>query len=162
MNKTLLLLITILSITFTTTNLSAQSYKNGLGLRLGGLTNGLTVKHFISKTSALEGILSVGRQNFIVTGLYEKHSAIDGSNRFNVLYGVGAHIGFFQNGGSYYYNSNRFYTSSTVVGIDGILGFDYKFNGAPINISMDIKPFVDFFNGNFFYFDGGLSLRYTF
>ncbi|MDP1843996.1 MAG: hypothetical protein Q8K64_11285 [Sediminibacterium sp.] len=162
MNKRFLLLITVLSIAIASTNLSAQSYKNGLGLRFGGLTNGLTVKHFMNSSSALEGILSVGRQSFIVTGLYEKHSAVDGSKRFNVFYGGGAHIGFFQNGGSYYYNSNRFYTSSTVVGLDGILGLDYKFNGAPINISMDIKPFVDFFDGNFVYFDGGLSLRYTF
>ncbi len=144
------------------TQISAQGYKTALGLRFGGLSNGLTVKNFISRSNALEGILSVGHQSLIITGLYERHTGINASTDFKIYYGGGAHIGFFQDGGSYYYNSKRIYTSTTVAGIDGILGFDYKFNKAPINFSMDIKPFIDFFSGNYFYFDGGLSLRYTF
>jgi hypothetical protein len=47
-------------------------------------------------------------------------------------------------------------------GIDGVLGLDYKFNGAPINMSIDWQPSFDFtyseFAGNW----GGISLRYTF
>lgn len=156
-------IIALLMMTFfASSSLTAQSYKTAFGLRLGGLSNGLTIKSFIHKSDALEGILSVGRQSFIVTGLYERHTGIDASTDFKFFYGGGAHIGFFQDGGSYYYNSKRIYTSTTVAGIDGILGFDYKFNKAPINFSMDIKPFVDFFNGNFVYFDGGFSIRYTF
>lgn len=141
---------------------SAQSYNTGLGLRFGGLTSGITLKHFISQKAALEGILSIGNRSVVLTGLYEMHAPIDQTSQLKVYYGVGAHLGFFQDGGSYYYNSKRLYTSTTVVGIDGILGLDYKFRNAPINISLDIKPFVDFFNGNYIYFDGGLSLRYTF
>jgi hypothetical protein len=162
MKKKLLHFILFVTLTAISTNTEAQSYKTGLGLRFGGLTNGLTLKHFTSKNTALEGILSIGRHNFIITGLYEKHVPVEGSGRFNFYYGAGAHISFFQDGSSYYYNSNRVYTSTTAVGIDGILGLDYKFKGAPINIGMDIKPFVDFFDGNFIYMDGGLSLRYTF
>jgi hypothetical protein len=153
-----LVICTILSIN----QIHAQKYNNAIGLRFGGLTNGLTIKSFIHKSDALEGILSVGHQSFIITGLYERHTGIDASTDFKLFYGGGAHIGFFQDGGSYYYNSKRIYTATTVAGIDGILGFDYKFNKAPINFSMDIKPFIDFFNGNFVYFDGGISIRYTF
>ncbi len=141
---------------------AAQSYHTGLGLRFGGLTSGITLKHFVSQKSALEGILSLGNKSFILTGLYEIHAPVDQSKQFQVYYGIGGHLGFFQEGGSYYYNNKRLYTQTTVVGIDGILGLDYKFKNAPINISMDVKPFVDFFNGNYVYFDGGLSLRYTF
>ncbi len=143
-------------------SISAQSYHTGLGLRFGGLTSGITVKHFVSQKAALEGILSLGNKSFVLTGLYELHAPMDASNQFSIYYGIGGHLGFFQDGGSYYYNSNRLYTRTTVAGIDGILGLDYKFRNAPINISMDIKPFIDFFNGNYVYFDGGLSLRYTF
>jgi hypothetical protein len=154
----LLFILLLLSLT----KISAQSYNTAFGLRFGGLSNGLTVKSFIHPSDALEGILSVGHQSFIITGLYERHTGVDASTDFKLFYGGGAHIGFFQDGGSYYYNSKRIYTATTVAGIDGILGFDYKFNKAPINFSMDIKPFIDFFNGNFIYFDGGFSIRYTF
>ena len=157
-----LLLIVFIGILFYSGNLTAQSYQTGLGIRFGGLTNGITVKSFLGKSAAIEGILSVGNKNFIVTGLYEMHSSMDNSNQFAVFYGIGGHVGFFQDGGTYYYHDNRLYTSSTVAGIDGILGLDYKFRRAPINISMDFKPFVDFFNGSIVYFDGGISLRYTF
>ena len=144
------------------TNSYAQSYNTGVGLRFGGLTSGITVKHFTNSSTALEGILSIGRRSFVITGLYEKHSSANKSSDLKFLYGFGAHVGFFQDGGSYYYNNNRPYTATTVLGIDGILGLDYKFNKAPINISMDIKPFIDFFGGNYVYMDGGVSLRYTF
>lgn len=161
--KTKYLIITCLSILIlSVTNSSAQSYKTGLGLRFGGLTSGITLKHFTNSTTAIEGILSVGRKNFLITGLYEKHAAADKNSSLKFVYGFGAHVGFFQDGGSYYYNNGRTYTSSTVLGIDGILGLDYKFNKAPINISMDLKPFIDFFGENYVYMDGGVSLRYTF
>lgn len=161
--KTKYLIITCLSILlFSVTNSSAQSYKTGLGLRFGGLTSGVTLKHFTNSNTALEGILSIGRKNFLITGLYEKHSSTSKNSDLKFLYGFGAHVGFFQDGGSYYYNNNRSYTATTVLGIDGILGLDYKFNKAPINISMDLKPFIDFFGGNYVYMDGGISLRYTF
>jgi hypothetical protein len=150
MKKNILIVAIILCAVSIYSATNAQSYKTGLGLRFGGLTSGLTLKHFTNPTTALEGIVSLGRQSIVVTGLYEKHAPL------------GGHLGFFQDGGRYYYNDNRIYTASTVVGIDGILGLDFKLNKAPINISMDIKPFVDFFGGNYFYMDGGLSVRYTF
>lgn len=152
----------LVCLTFTVTEISAQSYKTALGLRFGGLTSGITLKHFTNSNTALEGILSVGRKSVIITGLYEKHVATDKNSSLKFLYGVGAHVGFFQDGGSYYYNDKRTYTSTAVLGIDGILGLDYKFKKAPINISMDVKPFIDFFGGNYVYMDGGISLRYTF
>jgi hypothetical protein len=30
------------------------------------------------------------------------------------------------------------------IGIDGVLGLDYKFNGAPINVSIDWQPSFEF------------------
>jgi hypothetical protein len=139
----------------------AQNYRTGLGIRFGGLSNGITLKHFISSASALEGIASLGNRTIIITGLYELHSSVDKSKLFKFYYGVGAHIGFFQIGGYYNYYNN-YYTNQSVVGIDGIIGLGYKFYSAPINIGMDFKPFIDFNDRSNFYFDGGLSVRYTF
>lgn len=39
---------------------------------------------------------------------------------------------------------------------------NYKFKGAPINIGLDVKPIIDFFDGTRIYFDSGLSVRLTF
>ena len=51
----------------------------------------------------------------------------------------------------------------TSVGIDGVLGLDYKFPGIPINVSLDWQPSYEFgnyagFNGNW----GGVGLRLAF
>jgi hypothetical protein len=154
--------IIILSFLITGTLVKAQSYQSAVGLRLGGLTNGLTVKHFVSNSSALEGILSIGNKAFVVTGLYEMHTPVDQSKLFAFYYGIGAHVGFFQDGGYYYYHNDLIYTHQSVVGIDGILGLEYKFKTVPLNVGMDFKPFIDFNDRSNIYFDGGVSIRYTF
>lgn len=142
-----------IGILFITNDGSTQSYQTGIGLRVGGLTSGLTVKHFVSNTSAMEGTLGVGNKSFTLTGLYEKPTPVEHCDAFKFYYGAAGHIGFFQNGGSYYYNDHRLYTSSAVAGVDGILGMEYKFKDAPVNTGLDFKPFIDFFNGSTVYFD---------
>ena len=47
-------------------------------------------------------------------------------------------------------------------GLDGNVGMEYKFNSAPINIRMDFKQFIGFYNGNTVYFAGGLNIRFAF
>ena len=148
--------------------LLAQDYHTGIGVRLGGLTSGITVKHFVNPTSAIEGIASFGYHNFLLTGLYEKHQSIPNAAGLNWLYGGGAHIGFFRYGGYYYRHKNQIYyveypgESAAVFGVDFIVGLDYKFNKAPLNLGLDLKPFVDFYNGMSGYFDGALSFRFVF
>jgi hypothetical protein len=54
MKKIVLLLLVV----FCTLSISmAQDYNTGIGLR-GGFYNGLTIKHFISTKSAVEGIIA--------------------------------------------------------------------------------------------------------
>jgi hypothetical protein len=75
------LIIALLSImSYTTT---AQKYKTAIGFRVGGQTNGLTIRHFTNSKTALEGILSVGQNAFLVTGLYEKFVPISGASGLN-------------------------------------------------------------------------------
>ena len=151
----------------------SQEYKTGIGARLGGLTSGITVKYFSNPSTALEGILSFGYRSFVITGLYEKHRDISTAPGLKWFYGIGGHVGFFRYGGYYYrvkYHKHGYVyyveepkSSSAVVGVDFILGLDYKFNNAPFNVGLDIKPFFDFFNGGpYGYWDGALSVRFVF
>lgn len=148
----------------------AQQPNAELGVRLGGLTSGITFRGFLHNGSAIEGILGFGHRSFIVTGLYEKFKPVGSAPGLSWFYGGGAHIGFFRHGGTYYIYKNegthiyavREGDSKVVPGIDFILGLDYTFNGAPINVGLDMKPFIDFIDGTEFYFDGALSLRFVF
>lgn len=148
----------------------SNAQNTGIGLRLGGLNSGLTIKHSGNGTDAIEGIFSFGYRNFTVTGLYEKYIPIKSTPGLNWFAGAGAHLGFYRYGDRYYIYKRRgnvvyvdeTHTSRTVVGIDGILGLNYKFKDAPFDISLDIKPFVDFFEFPNGYFDGGLSFRFVF
>lgn len=152
-------------LTFCPLSLSAQSqgYSTAIGVRLGGLTSGLTLKQFISSGAALEGIVSFGTNSFLITGLYEGHSEVSGASGLQWLYGGGAHIGFFRESGSYYaFRGEHIYNNRSVIGLDAIFGLDYKFRDAPINLGIDVKPIIDFFDGTVIYFDTALSIRLAF
>jgi hypothetical protein len=155
MKKNLLIsLISVFSVLYGT----AQDYKTGIGIR-GGLSNGLTVKHFISENTALEGILTTRWRGFNVTGLYEIHNNTK-VNRLNWYFGAGAHIGFWNGDNVKWANDNNDYT---VIGIDGILGIEYNFEALPFNLSLDWKPAINLIGHTGFWGDGGaFSLRYIF
>ena len=139
----------------------AQDYQTGVGLRLG-VSNGLTVKHFISDRAALEGILHTRWRGLLITGLYEVHQGIDGVRGLIWFYGGGAHIGSWNGGrGNPSWASNH--RGFTVFGLDAIVGLDYKFDTAPINLSLDYKPAFNLSNNVGFWGDEvALSVRFTF
>lgn len=135
-------------------------YSTALGLRLGD-PNGITLQHYVSGSSAFEGILGLGSYWFTVTGLYEFHQKFDEPG-LGWFIGFGGHIGSF-NSGVIYYHDGATYTDNLIFGADGIIGLEYTFQRAPINLSMDWKPALELTP-----FDGlipgefGLSVRYTF
>ncbi len=134
---------------------SAQEYKTGVGLR-AGLSNGLTVKHFVNSKAAIEGLLAMNvtdLNGFEITGLYEIHNQAFEVEHLNWYYGGGAHIGSYDGGDVY----------GTVFGIDGILGIEYSFGEAPINIGLDWKPVLNLFGNTELWPGGGaISIRYIF
>jgi len=140
---------------------TAQDYNTGIGIR-GGLWNGLTVKHFISNNTAIEGILTTRWQGFILTGLYQIHApqAFD-VPRLNWYYGAGAHLGFFEGN-----DKNPWFdrgSTNTVLGLDGIVGIEYNIEPIPFNISLDWKPFLNLLgNVDFHASDFAISVRYIF
>lgn len=146
-------------ILITATFSAKAQYKNAAGVRIGDYT-GVNFKTFIQQDRALDFILGFKDRDWYsavrFTGLYEVHNPINfeyGSLRW--YYGGGASVG----GIDYKHTDDNDFLLSA----DGVLGLDYKFADAPINLSFDWKPALqftpdaDFKAGQF-----GLSVRITF
>lgn len=153
------IILTLTLVIFMSAFASAQDYNTGIGLRLG-TSQGVTVKHFFSQRSALEGLLATRWSGFEITGLYEAHNQAFDVERLNWYFGGGGHIGF--------WNGNRTYwgergVNYAVIGIDGILGIEYNFREVPINVSLDWNPMFNLTGYSGFWADGGaISIRYVF
>ncbi len=139
-----------------TTSLSAQNYNTAFGVRLG-YDSGLTLKHFMSPSSAAEFILSASPRYFQLTGLYEYQQPFPGAANLDWYLGLGAHIG------GIYKDRDR-YENAFLVGADLIAGLEYAFPTAPFAVSLDWKPSFNFTNdyNDYWYSGFALSLRYTF
>lgn len=137
----------------------SQNYKTALGLR-GGLPSGITVKHFFAQKSAIEGIVSFGWGGIGVTGLYEIHNAIPDASGLDWYYGFGAHIATANSDKDNPFESGS--GSAFFLGADGIIGLEYTFKEAPINLSVDIIPIFNIIESPGIWFNGGISIRYTF
>jgi hypothetical protein len=161
-----ILILAILGIAISS---QAQDYKSAIGLR-AAWGWGLTGKFFIKEHHAIEGILryrSYGvpgyDYNYLsVTGLYQVHNNLENvTPGLFWYYGGGAFVGFYGGDFDDYYTGDE---SATYIGLALCLGLDYKFETAPINLSLDWMPaFVLTGYGNGFAGEGGgFAIRYTF
>ena len=153
--KTLLVLLFAIFLTVYSANAqtTGSDYKNALGIKV--YPTGVTFKHFISGSHALEGRGYFVNYGARIVGLYEIHNNIPNAGNLKWYYGAGAHLAF--------YNSKN--GDGSAIGIDGVLGLDYKINSAPINFSLDWQPYIEFgnFKNNGFAGNvGGIAIRYTF
>lgn len=124
-------------------------YKTAIGAKLwtGG---GISVKTFIKDNNALEFIGYFDRFGTRITGLYEIHGNLSSEGALKWYVGPGAHVGL--------------YKGITAVGIDGVVGIDYKFTNMPLNLALDWQPSFELgsgtrngFNANW----GGFAIRFT-
>lgn len=139
----------------------SQKYSSAIGLRLGYPVS-VTYKHFISEPGALEvfaGLRSWDTYSWVnVGGLYEHHKPISGVDGLQWYFGGGASVFFWNYKKNFADNG-----ANTSIGILGVLGLDYKFDSAPVNLSIDWVP-IFFVNGYGNGFGGGygaFSARYT-
>ncbi len=145
--KKLLGLLAFLAVTITTTN--AQNYDWAIGTRIGGTMSGVSVKHFISPLDAVEAIIAIPYKNgFNLTGLYQRHISVI-QEGFQFYYGAGAHIGAL---------NDKF-----LLGIDGVIGLEYKVPTIPLALSIDYKPMLDVVSDTKFRLDDfGLGIKVAF
>lgn len=159
MKKILVYLFTVGLLALGSSFSAKAQYRNALGVRIGDFS-GVTFKTFIDPSDALDfsfGFRNTNSYNAVkLTGLYEIHDVVNAElPGLFWYYGGGMSLG----GIDYkLINENKFLFSA-----DGVIGLDYKFDGAPINLSFDWKPALqvapdtDFKAGQF-----GLSVRITF
>jgi hypothetical protein len=142
--------------------IKAQNYETAIGIR-GGFAPGLTVKHFLTDKTAVEGIFSTRWGGFMITGLYEIEAPAFDTEGLSWYYGGGAHIGFWNssNSGNPWWEDDH-NDNYTILGIDGIIGLSYTFAEIPINVSIDWKPMINFVGYSGFWGDmAAISVRYT-
>ncbi len=117
---------------------NAQDYQTSVGFR-GGYGAGVSIKHFLNETNAVEGIAAFRYHGFKATALYEIHKGrVADVEYLNWYFGGGAHVGIADNDWSYYKDWN----SHIYAGLDAILGVEYTFTefDLPFNVSLDFKP----------------------
>ena len=156
MKKGVLLIVCSILLTVSVT---AQEYKTSMGLR-AGLPVGITAKHFLNKTYAVEGILATRWGGIVLAGFLEKEYRIADYPGFYWFWGGGAHFGRWDEG----YNPRIKSTySGPVLGIDGIIGIEYTFEELPLNLSIDLLPGVNLVGyTGWAGINGALSVRYVF
>jgi hypothetical protein len=158
MKKLLLVVVCLSALNFAfaqNKTANSTSYKSAAGVKVwdGGALN---LKTFLKEEKeALEFIGFFYNGGVRITGLYEWHGNLSTEGELKWYAGGGAHVNLFKVGG----------VSGTRVGIDGIVGLDYKFKQMPLNVALDWQPAYEFgkdntggFSGNW----GGLAVRYTF
>lgn len=132
----------------------AQDYSTGIGLRLGTFQSGITIKHFIDEQNAVEGILGIGSEAFVVTGFFQRHAKAFDVENLNWFYGLGVHVGGVSN--------TKTNTNGLMLGGDAILGLDWQIPEVPISLTADLHPRLELLNGAFLGIEPALTIRYTF
>ena len=146
-----------LAIFFMATSHAQAPYNRALGVKFpGGFS--LTYKKFVTDTRNLEAQFTVWDKGFRAAGLYEfNFYTFDKIPELSWFVGPGAHVGFWKSG------YEKTYNSQIDLGIDGIIGLDYKFKTVPINVSLDWEPAVTLLgSAGFTPVFGGAAIRYTF
>jgi hypothetical protein len=167
-----LLITTVLTIALfiaSANNVTAQSYRNALGFRVGS-PFGMTFKHLFNEHSGLELIVGTRGRSAEVIGLYEYHIyPAKKAPEFDLYFGGGAHVGFYGPrakgkdrgpfyGGNPYWSRDEAYLG---VGLDGIVGCSYTFKNAPVNLGIDYKPAISL-NQYIGYLRGDLAISVRF
>ncbi len=150
-------LLTTVSLIILSTAAFAQAtgttYQTAIGVKF--YPGAVSIKHFVTDQNAVEGLGYFFERGLRVAGLFEIHNDINGAQGLRWYAGPGAHITSYKSK----------YGGGIGVGIDGVLGLDYKVNNAPLNLSLDWQPSYEFgngvanrgFTGNW----GGIGIRYT-
>jgi hypothetical protein len=152
------IIITVIAFYANAQNMGS-TYKTALGVKF--YPGAITIKHFLQQPNkAIEGLAYFYSDGVRFTGLYEIHGDIAGAEGLKWYVGPGAHIGFWSDA---WKKENPDKNDGMILGVDGVVGLDYKIKGAPLNLSLDWQPSFTFVGYNYFEGGwGGLGIRFTF
>lgn len=151
------LLITYLVNCQTNTEQYISPYKKAIGFKLN--PGAISYRSFYTRNKAVEVIGFISLDGFQLTLLNEKYTPFANTENLTWYIGYGGHFNLWSEN---YKLNNPSKSAGVAVGIDGMLGLDYKLKNTPINLSVDIQPAFNFVGAS--YFDlgwGGIGIRYT-
>ena len=137
-------------------------YRTAVGLRAGE-TSGIAFSHNLGQASGFELIAGIWSDWLSLTGLYERKVPAFNVDGMRWYYGAGGHgavaTGTYFREGRSYYRGDDF-----ALGVDGVVGLEYKIPPIPFVVSFDAKPFMEIYrSGNlFFAIDPAISIKFTF
>lgn len=140
---------------------SFAQYKTSLGVRLSSsqamVNNSISLKHFLTESTAVEALFSFG-DPLALGALLEVHKPLS-TEGLQWFYGGGGYLGFEK-----VYDPNRKVNDTEVnFGAMGVVGLDYKFANVPLNLSLDWKPELNIVSDITFEAAAiGLSVRFVF
>ena len=147
----------------------AQNYTRDTGIRFSEFIT-ITYRQYQDYDQALEGMLHAGRHRLTFTVMKEYFQPFTArvSDNLFFIYGFGGHAGF----GIYdhYRIINRVYVLdenhfTPLLGVDGLVGLEYRFREFPFLIGIDIKPNFEYSIIQYFSLyvsNVGFSLKYKF
>lgn len=152
----------------------AQDYNRSAGVRLASETSAITYKKFVSEDQAVELLLSGRKNGLQLTVLTQKYLPMRMGTLDNFFFyaGMGGHGGYEENNRiekvgigpnpiNYNYQEENYFS----IGIDAVVGIEYRILSVPLSINLDLKPFVSYIGfakleGDFW--DGSIGVKYIF
>lgn len=131
---------------------NAQSYTTAIGLGIdfgdGSSLAGPSIKHFFNQNEAIKGEVLFGSHVTFLQAFYNYQKSIPNAGNLDWYLGGGGSLAL-------YTGATRFY-------LRPMAGLDYKIGDAPLAISFDWRPVIDFgSNGGFTGARFGLGFRYV-
>jgi hypothetical protein len=166
-------LFTFLIVLVFSTQVSAQSYTLEPEKKTGPFTTGykkaigvkmypsaISYKTFKTDTKAFEILGYFTLDGFRATVMMEKYSSFANTDQLSWYIGYGGHMGLWS---EEWKKNNPTHDAGIALGVDGIIGLDYKVKNAPLNLSLDWQPSFNFVGSSYFESGwAGLGIRYTF
>lgn len=134
-----------------------SEYKTSGGFKVffgDGTSGGFNVKHFLNETGALEGSLVFFEGPVIgLDFLYLYHGDVTGAKGLKWYMGGGGLISVVTESG---------YEDNVGFALRPVIGLDYKFTGAPLNVALDANPIFNIAPSTDISFAIGLAFRFAF
>lgn len=151
---------------------NAQEVYQSVGYRFGG--SGVAYNYIEDQFRGFELMVNFKEHGVQFTGLIQEYRPVktDRINNLYLYYGAGGHAGY--KGSEVLYTATdddgNCYCSSTyrynpVIGVDGIVGWQYQFSSIPLTLSLDYKPYLEFLREHTFrldLWDFGFTASYAF
>jgi hypothetical protein len=132
-------------------------YKKAIGVKM--YPSAISYKSFLTNSNAIEVLGYFTLDGFRTTLMMEKYSAFANTEQLSWYIGYGGHLGIWS---EEWKKNNPTHKAGIALGVDGIIGLDYKIKNAPLNLSIDWQPSFNFVGSSYFESGwAGLGIRYT-